>query len=83
MWELYNELIKEVPINITVDEVIYGPRFVMVRSGDRIGVAMNTSGTSIPPIIKESPIGKSLRKCMRIYSALYGLGIYNRFNYYK
>ncbi|MBU3135326.1 DUF364 domain-containing protein [Clostridium gasigenes] len=62
MWQLYNELIKEVPINITVDEVIYGPRFVMVRSGDRIGVAMNTSGTSIPPIIKESPIGKSLKE---------------------
>ena len=31
MWQLYNELIKEVPINITVDEVIYGPRFVMVK----------------------------------------------------
>lgn len=62
MWELYDELIEKIPDNIIVEEIIYGPHWVMVRSGEKFGVAMNTSGNTVSPMMRDNPIGKSLKE---------------------
>jgi uncharacterized protein (DUF4213/DUF364 family) len=40
-WALYNALIDPIPSGRTADEVILGSHWAYVRSGDRVGLAMN------------------------------------------
>jgi uncharacterized protein (DUF4213/DUF364 family) len=40
MWALYDALIEEIPPDLRVDEALPGEHWTMVRSGDRVGLAM-------------------------------------------
>jgi hypothetical protein len=43
MWELYDRLIEDIPAGLRVDEALQGGHWNMVRSGSRIGLAMDGS----------------------------------------
>lgn len=48
MWELYDALIETLPEELTVDEVVCGKGWTMVRSGECVGLAMTIHETARP-----------------------------------
>ncbi|MEG2441119.1 MAG: DUF364 domain-containing protein [Acetivibrio sp.] len=48
MWKLYDDLLRPIPKDKIVDEIIVGIHWTMVRIGEKIGVAATNSLESIP-----------------------------------
>lgn len=61
MWKIYDQLISQIPQDLTVDEVIAGTSWTLVRSGTNVGVAMTVKTATTPPISKSSFIHEPLR----------------------
>lgn len=61
MWEIYDEMIAQIPEDLIVDEVMVGTSRTMVRTGTNIGIAMTLNETTIPPTLKHSLINAKLK----------------------
>ena len=61
MWKLYDGLIEPIPAGFTVDEILVGRIWTMVRAGDSIGVAMTVEGQTRPAVCDKNRAGMSLR----------------------
>jgi uncharacterized protein (DUF4213/DUF364 family) len=62
MWTMYDVLIEEIPRNYRVDEVVRGNSWTMVRSGGRVGLAMNVPWETRPGTLPDSCVGMELRE---------------------
>lgn len=84
-WELYDELIKGIPDELTVDEYVTSGHFAYLRSGERCGLAHNTKGTSRPSLLNGDPKGMPLKeiaalsKSWNMQDATMGIAAINAF----
>ncbi|MDV3425803.1 MAG: DUF364 domain-containing protein [Bacillota bacterium] len=62
MWELYDDLIKNIPENLTVDELVCGYRNSYVRSGNGSGVGNYYLCDTRNPKVSKNLIGAPLRE---------------------
>lgn len=61
-WKLYDELIREIPEELPVDECIIGINWTFVRSGEHEGIAMTFRNSCISGLETGPYIGKPLRE---------------------
>lgn len=61
MWEIYDQIICEIPEDLIVNEVIVGTSWTMVRAGTSVGVAMTINETTAPSILKYPFIDEPLK----------------------
>lgn len=62
MWELYDALLDAMPEGMTVDEVVCGKGWTMVRSGENVGLAMTIHETARPRIFTRPWEGADLKE---------------------
>ncbi len=62
MWQIYNDLIKGIPENLIVDELICGNHYSYVRSGDGAGVSGLSLSESRKPMFTNNLLGAPLQE---------------------
>ena len=60
MWKIYDDLIKGIPKELLVDEVICGKEYCAVRSGNSVGMSASRTPTSRTAIFTKNMIGAPL-----------------------
>ena len=60
-WELYDNLIDEIPSDLIVEDCLIGLHWTYVRAGHYAGIAMTYQGSSLSGLANGPIIGKSLR----------------------
>lgn len=86
MWELYDALIEPLPEDWTIDEIVSGSGWTMVRASENVGLAMTIHETSRPTIHTGSWIGMPLKEaaqCVKSWNfeeAAIGLAAINAFH---
>lgn len=86
MWELYNALLDALPEGMTVDKVVCGKGWTMVRSGANVGLAMTIHETARPRMFTRPWEGADLKEvaaCVKSWNfeeAAVGLAAINAFH---
>jgi len=62
MWEIYDALIKGIPENKIVDEVICGKKRTLIRSGNGVGIASSRPCETRMPMLTKNMIGMPLHE---------------------
>ncbi len=60
MWELYDELIDGIPVDLTVDALICGKKRICIQSGSGIGLATPLKWESRMPLLTKNKLGMPL-----------------------
>lgn len=61
MWTLYNQLIQQVPSNVTVDHIHMGPTWTIVHAGPYCGFSVTTNEQNLPLPKYDHLLGKDLQ----------------------
>ena len=73
MWQLYDDLIEGIPDDFVVDDYNIGCAWVMVRSGQNVGVALTVKGRAHESVYEGPVVGarlNSIAECVKSWNFL-------------